>query len=82
MMRVTQRKVNHKAMAACLVAPTSDSGQVTMIVLGDSWVAEVPRNSFGSDSLESRIKILETSEICEARNVNGQVKGLSAQEII
>lgn len=57
MTSITQRQVNRKATTVHLVAPTSDLGRVTMIVLGDYWVVEVPRNIFGSNSLESRIKI-------------------------
>ena len=38
MMSATQREVNCKAKADRLDAPTSDSGRVTMIMLGDYWV--------------------------------------------
>jgi len=55
---VTQREVNREATTARRAAPMSDSGQVTIIVLGDCWVVEVPHNGFRTESLEIRIKLL------------------------
>jgi len=50
-MSITQRELNHEAKGMHLATPTSDSGRVTMIVLGDCWVAEVSCNNFGAKIL-------------------------------
>jgi len=47
MISATQREVNCEAKVEHLAMPTSDLGGVTMIVLGDYWVAEASRNKYG-----------------------------------